>query len=187
MLGHHLARHAVELPALQHVAGAPRGIEPRQHLIARLAHSGKDLGVRRWHVQPGKGDPSDVAKHVLLAGMARPQVDEDPSTRLNGRGRVGLRFVVRIAAVAIDADDRRMPDVEAAPLQLGDDESLNVEFGEAGVEPVAYIIKGRVLDCGHLAAGVAVRGERVRAPRGQGDLAQIGRRDHLGAEGSHQI
>ena len=107
--------------------------------------------------------------------------------RLNGSGSVHVRLVVRIAAVAIDADDRRMPDVEATPLQFGGDERLDIEFGEARAEPAAYILKGRVLDFGYLAAGVAVRGERVRAPRGQGNLAQIGRRHHLGAERSHQI
>ena len=116
VLCHGLACHSVELPALQHFASAPSGVEPFQHLIACFAHRGKDLGVGRWHARAGKGDPSYVAKHVLLAGMARPQVDEDPSIRLDGGGRVRTRLVVRIAAVAIDADDRRMPDVEAALL-----------------------------------------------------------------------
>ena len=86
----------------------PSGVEPRQYLIARFAHCGKDLGVGCWHARAGKGYPSYVAKHVLLAGMARPQVYEDPSIRLNGGGGVRTRLVVRIAAVAIDTDDRRM-------------------------------------------------------------------------------
>ena len=166
----------IQLPALNGGAGIPRLFCALERSVAGGFHRLISLSVFFRNIPAAISDPGDIGIDIVISRHAGPEINQHPIAGVDGRGILRGDFKVRIPAMPIDGDNRRIDRLQPIDSELIENELLHLEFVNVLVrfKPTADQIECAAHRFSGDIAGAQVGAERIRRPAGDRQLNQVG-------------
>ncbi len=167
------------------VEGPPLGdglSDGRDRGVPGLGRHAEDVRHRLGNLRATVGHPGDVREAIIGAGaLPGPQIDEEHVAGPDGTVAFGSGRVVGHGCVAVHRYDGRVVRVHVPFREAGQDELLDVVFGEGAAlgQGLGHVGEGRVLDGHAVGRGPAVALHLGRRQHGLDELHQVGAADDL--------
>ena len=135
----------IDFPAIQNFTGCIAFLHRAYCGIAAIAHDVENVLMFFGNRVANEKGPRDVVVYRVRDTSLGPHVDQQKIAFLHRKVVVEMRSVVRIGAVFVDSDDRRMSRGKIAAFEFVNDELLDFNFRrlniarESGGEPLGRL------------------------------------------------